>query len=76
MKFLERLRCGKHTFVNMNFQNFFLAINFVSITVPAAVLGAEFFTLSLAVWTHALDLLDHAWSNLLHPDFNSFTFAA
>lgn len=59
----------------MNLQDFFLAFHFVSIAVLAAVLGAEFFTLSLAVRTHALDLLDHAWSNLLHPNLNSFAFA-
>lgn len=59
----------------MNFQDFFLAFHFVPIAVFAAVLGAEFFALTLAVRTHALDLLDHAWSNLLHPYLNSFTFA-
>lgn len=58
----------------MNFQDFFLAFHFVSIAVFAAVLGAEFLTLSLAVWTYALDLLDHAWSNLLHSNLESFTF--
>lgn len=73
--FLTCQRCDKHTFVDMNFQNFLLAFHFVSIAVLAAILGAEFFTLSLAVRTHALDLLDHAWSNLLHPNLNSFTFA-
>lgn len=74
-KFLTCQRYCKHTFVNMNFQNFFLAFHLVPIAVLAAVPRAEFFTLSLAVRTYALDLLDHAWSNLLHPNLNSFTFA-
>lgn len=65
----------KRTFVNVNFKNFLLALYFVPITVFAAVLRVELFALSLAVWTHALDLLNHAWPNLLHPHLDSFTFA-
>lgn len=52
----------------MNFENFLFAFHFVAIAGLAAVFGVELLTLSLAVTTHALDLLDHARSNLLHFD--------
>lgn len=65
----------KPTFVNVDLEDFLLALHFVPIAVFAAVLGVEFFTLSIAVWTHALDLLDHARPNLLHPYLYSLSFA-
>ncbi len=63
------------TFVNMDFKNLLLAFHFVSIAVLATVLGAELLTLSLAVGAHALNLLDHSRSNLLHLDLNPSSFA-
>lgn len=63
------------TFVNVNFQNFLLAFYFESIAVLAAVLGVKFLALSLAVWTHALDLLNHTWPDLLHLYLYPSSFA-
>lgn len=62
------------TFVNVDFKNFLLAFYFVSVAVLAAVLGIESFALSLAVRTHALNLLDHPRSNLLYLDLHAPSF--
>lgn len=63
------------TFVNVDFQDLLLAFHFVAIAVLASVFGAEALPLSLAVRTHALDLLDHSRSDLLHLDLNAPPFA-
>lgn len=66
---------ASNTFVNVHFQNLLLALHLVSVAILAAVFGTEALSLALAVTAHALDLLDHAWSNLLHLDLNTSTFA-
>lgn len=64
------------TFVNVDFKNLLLALYFVSIAVFAAVLGVEPLSLSLAIWAHALNLLDHSGSNLLYLYLNPSSFAS
>lgn len=66
---------ASHTFVNVHFQDLLLALHLVPIAVLTAVFGTEALPLTLAVTAHALDLLDHPWSNLLHLDLNPSTFA-
>lgn len=66
---------GRLTFINVNFKNFLLPFYFASVAVLAAVFGVEFLALSLTFCTHALDLLNHPWANLLHLDLHSSSFA-
>ena len=60
----------------MDLEDLLSALHLVAVAGLAAVLGAELLALALAVGTHALDLLNHSRSDLLHFDRHASSFTA
>ena len=63
------------TFVNVHLQNLALLDDLHSITGLAAQLGVDGLSLSPTLRAHGLDLLNHAWRQLLHSNLHSCTTA-
>lgn len=63
------------TFVDVHFQNLFLAFHLVPSAVLASIFSTEALTLALAIVAHTLDLLDHPRPDLLYLDLYASAFA-
>ena len=63
------------TFVNVDLQDLAFPCNFASLAVLASVLGTDPLALPLTVMAYCLDLLDHAWSQLLDANLHPSTTA-
>lgn len=69
------LVAGLNTSVDVDVKNLSLNAGLLSVTLLAAVLVADGFSFSVAVWADSLEALDH-WSHLAHHGLHTLTITA